>query len=159
MCSWCRPSAVGTGSLQFDPSGALSSTTTPPIAISFGGGAAAQVIELSFGPDIASGASGYEGSTSFASDTTVFTLAADGLTQGTGSGIDVRSDGDVLVYYDNGEALSIGHLALARFAHEAALAPVGDGWGMTANSGPPQLGTPQSPGRGMVVVESISAWP
>lgn len=150
---------VSTGSLQFDANGALSSTTTPPVDISFAGGAAPSQIELRYGPDIASGASGFEGSTSFASDTAVFSLAVDGLAEGSGSGIDVRPNGDVLVYYDNGEALSIGTLALARFPREAALAPFGEGWGMTPESGPPQLGTPQSPGRGMLVVGSVSAWP
>lgn len=150
---------LGTGVLQFDANGALSSTTTPPIEISFAGGAPSQLITLSFGPDIASGAGGFEGSTSFASDTTVFSLAMDGLTEGAGSGIDVRPDGDVLVYYDNGEALSIGRLVLARFPRETALAPSGDGWATTADSGPPKLGAPQTSGHGMLVVGSVSAWP
>jgi flagellar hook protein FlgE len=150
---------LSTGSLQFDANGALSSSTTPAVDVAFAAGAAPSPIELHYAPDIASGASGHEGSTSFASDTTVFSLAADGQTEGTGSGIDVRPNGDVLVYYDNGEALPIGTLALARFRREAALAPVGEGWGMTPESGPPQLGTPQSPGRGMLVVGSVSNWP
>ena len=89
----------------------------------------------------------------------MFSLTLDGGTDGTGSGLDVRPNGDVLVLYDNGEALSIGNLALARFAREGGLAPFGDGWGLTPESGPPLLGTPQSSGRGMIVVTSVSAWP
>lgn len=149
---------VSVGFLQFDSSGALASATTPAFDLPFIG-TTAQSVELSYGPDIASGASGFEGSTSFATYSAVFTLSMDGLTEGTSSGIDVRPDGDVLVYYDNGEALSIGRLALARFPRETALAPFGDGWGMTPESGAPQLGAPQSAGRGMIVVGSVSAWP
>jgi flagellar hook protein FlgE len=150
---------VSTGRLQFEASGALVSTLAPPVDVSFAGAAPGQRIYLGFGPGTASGATGYEGTTSFASEASVFSLAVDGLTQGTSSGIDVRPDGDVLVYYDNGEALSIGSLALARFPREAGLVPLGWGLGMTPESGAPQLGTPQSPGRGMLVVGSVSAWP
>ena len=151
---------VSTGSLQFDANGALSSTTTPAFDVSFVGGTTpSQSIQLSYGPDIASGTSGFEGSTSFASYSAVFALAMDGVTEGTSSGIDVRPNGEVLVFYDNGEALSIGSLALARFPREAALAPFGEGWGLTPDSGAPLLGTPQSSARGMIVVESVSAWP
>jgi hypothetical protein len=67
----------------------------------------------------------------------VFSLAADGQTAGTGSGIDVRPNGDVLVYDDNGEALSIGAFAPARFRSEAALVQFGEGWGMTPKERPP----------------------
>jgi flagellar hook protein FlgE len=150
---------VSTGSLQFDSNGVLSSSTTPPVDIPFVGADAPIHIELRFAPDIASGASSYEGSTSFASDTEVFSLTADGQTEGTGAGMDVRPNGDVLVYYDNGETLSIGTLALARFRSEAGLAPFGEGWSMTPESGPPQLGVPQSSGRGMIVGGAVSVWP
>jgi len=139
---------VSTGRLRFGASGALASAATPPVAIAFAGGVAPGQIEL-----------GYEGSTSFASGFTVFSLAVDGVTEGIGSGLDVSPGGEVVVFYDNGEALSLGSLALARFQREAALAAVGEGWGMTPESGAPQLGTPQSPGRGLLVVGSVSAWP
>jgi flagellar hook protein FlgE len=148
---------LSTGSLQFDSSGALSSVMTPPVDIPFAGGAAPSRIELRYAPE-ASDAGGYE-TTSFASDGLVFAITADGQTEGTGAGMDVRPNGEVLVYYDNGEALSLGTLALARFRSEAALARVGEGWGMTTESGPPQLGTPQSSGRGMIVGGAVSVWP
>jgi flagellar hook protein FlgE len=73
--------------------------------------------------------------------------------------MDVRPNGGVLIYYDNGETLPLGTLALARFRSEVALAPFGEGWAMTAESGPPQLGTPQSSGRGMIVGGAVLVEP
>jgi flagellar hook-basal body protein len=153
------PVWVGRGSLQFDANGALSVASTPPFDIAFAGAGPGQDIYLSFGPDIASGGNGSGSSTAFASYDEVFALSADGVAVGTGSGIDVLPNGEVLVYYDNGEVLPIGTLALARFPEEPELAPLADGWATTAESGPPQLGQPQSPGRGAVIIESVSPWP
>jgi flagellar hook protein FlgE len=155
-----QPVLVSTGTLQFDSTGALSLATTPPFEVSFAGGVApSQRIALSYGRDIASGGSGLERTVNFASDSAVFSLSVDGRNEGTASGVDVRPNGELLVYYDNGDAVPIGSLALARFPREAALASDGEGWGPTSDSGAPSLGAPQSLGRGMIVVESVSAWP
>jgi flagellar hook protein FlgE len=133
--------------------------STPPFDIAFAGAGPGQNIYLSFGADIASGGNGSGSSTAFASYDAVFALSVDGVAEGTGAGIDVLPNGEVLVYYDNGEVLPIGTLALARFPGEPELAPLAEGWATTAESGPPQLGQPQSPGRGAVIIESVSPWP
>jgi flagellar hook protein FlgE len=146
---------LSNGTLQFNSFGGLDLATTPALAASFSGGATAnQVIELSWGPDIQiDGSSGYAGSTMFAVPTAVYSLSADGRPAGTGTDIEVGAAGDVLVRFDNGDALGIGTLALARFSQEGALAPLGgDSWRVTPGSGAPQFGAPRGPGRGSIDV-------
>jgi flagellar hook protein FlgE len=149
------PVLVSTGTLLFTTDGALDNATTPMLDISFIGLATAnQAIDIDFGPDITNdGSSGYAGSTMFATSTAVLSQSVDGHTAGTGADVHVGAAGDVQVRFDNGDALTIGTLALARFPREAALAPIGDdGWVATSDSGAPQLGAPQQSGRGALVV-------
>jgi len=143
---------VGEGMLQFSADGALETATTPQVCVSFAGGVTPeQCVDLSFGQDIASGGTGFTGSTQFAADTAVFALDANGYTAGTGSAVRVDGAGLVTAEYDSGATLALGTLALARFATEAGLAAQPDAtFTATRASGPPQLGHPLSPGRGSV---------
>jgi flagellar hook protein FlgE len=151
-----HPVDLSAGTLQFNSLGALDVATTPAVEISFSGGATPnQAISLDFGPDIVNdGSSGVAGSTMFAAPSAVYSLSSDGHPSGTGTDIEVGAAGDVRVRFDNGDALTIGTLALARFPREAALAPSGDdgGWVVTPDSGAPQLAAPQAPGRGALIV-------
>jgi flagellar hook protein FlgE len=89
--------------------------------------------------------------TSFATGDLVYSMSVDGRRAGTGSHVSVETAGEVSVAFDNGDALYLGTLALARFAREAALATDKEGLLYpTPRSGPPQLGNPLSPGRGSV---------
>ena len=146
------PVEVSSGLLRFDANGTLLEATSPALDLSFAGGAApSQAISLSWGTGAGSGGGGYASSTSFASNSEFYELSLDGLAAGAGVGINVTHAGEVLAYYDSGEALPLGTLALARFPREPALAPLGDDWAMTPESGAPQYAAPQSSGRGALL--------
>jgi flagellar hook protein FlgE len=149
------PTLISVGTLQFTSDGALYVATTPPLSISFAGGATAnQPIEIDFGPDIAFyGGSGYGGSTSFASDTFIWSQTSDGFVAGTGSDVRISFSGEVSVEFDTGASLSIGTLALARFPNEDRLEAADDGsLRAKPESGPAQYGVPDGPGRGPLSV-------
>ena len=156
------PTLFSAGILQFTIDGALATATTPELDVSFSGFAMAnQFVSVDFGPDITNdGSSGFAGSTMFSSSTAVFSLSVDGHPAGTGTDIGVGADGGVHVLFDNGDLLTIGTLALARFPREEALASIGeDGWVSTPDSGAPLYGVPQGPGRGELVVKRPgSSW-
>lgn len=130
---------VSVGSLSFDPTGLPSSLDSPPVCVQFAGGGLPQCMNLAF--DV----------TGYAAESAVQFLSVDGFPPGTGAFVSVDPYGAVMVGFDNGSALDIGRLALARFAREAALHTDGDGQlHPTPRSGRPQLGYPLSPGRGTV---------
>jgi flagellar hook protein FlgE len=149
---------LGMGTLQFTSNGGLETATTPELSISFSNGPTPnQAIAVDFGPDITSdGASGYAGSTGFATSTFVSSQYVDGYLPGTGSELRIASSGEVTVDFDSGASLVIGRLALARFANEDRLIEQGDGsLRASPGSGPPQFGAPASPGRGPLAIQSL----
>lgn len=142
------------GWLTFDPGGALAEATTPPVYASFAGAAVPnQRIDLSWGADLVSGPRP-TGTTALAADTFFYSFSHDGLAPGTGVGLYVTDAGNVVSYYDSGEALPIGTLALARFSRESKLEPLGDGWVPTAESGGALYGAPLTGGRGAILIGS-----
>ncbi|HTV25030.1 MAG TPA: flagellar hook-basal body complex protein [Polyangiaceae bacterium] len=146
---------VSSGTLQFTSDGALQTATTPPLAISFAGGATPnQAVEVDFGEDITTdGTSGLSGTTQFASFTAVYAQWQDGHAMGTGRDVRVAPSGEVTVEFDSGASLAIGKLALARFPNEDRLERRDDGtWRATPASGAPAFGFPASPGRGVLSV-------
>jgi flagellar hook protein FlgE len=145
---------VGAGSLQFTSDGALNIATTPEVCFSFAAVTPHQCITLDFGSDISNhGATGLTQVTAFATESAVYALSVDGNTVGTGELVSVDPYGEVSVFFDNGTALPIGKLALARFAREAALeADAGGRLLATQRSGPAHFGNPLSPGRGSVQI-------
>jgi len=144
---------VGTGTLQFNSDGALDTATTPPLAISFAGGATAgQAIDLNFGPDIANdGASGLGGTTQFASDSAVSSQSQDGYTSGEFSGLAIDGTGVVQGLYTNGQKVTIGQLAVAKFRSNDGLGRAGQNlWIETRDSGTAALGGAGAGGRASV---------
>jgi flagellar hook protein FlgE len=145
---------VGTGTLQFTTDGALDNAAVPVLDISFVGATPNQEIAIDFGPSIAFGDAGLSGTTSFATDTAVFSLAQDGLPPGTG--VDAVVDGWGVLHglFDSGATAPLGTLALARFPREAELLTDADGLQReTLESGAPLLGRPLDPGRGSLRTE------
>jgi flagellar hook protein FlgE len=151
------PVLLGQGQLQFTSDGALDTTTLPPLDINFLGNVTPnQAVSIDFGTAIADGGSGYEGTTSFATASFVSSQSQDGYPMGTGDDVSITPSGDVTVTFDNGAALVIGKLALARFPNEDRLTAEADGsLRSNAQSGPAQFGAPSGPGRGSLAVAAL----
>jgi flagellar hook protein FlgE len=144
---------VGDGTLQFNSDGALDTATTLPLSLNFAGGAtAAQAIDLDFGPDIANdGASGLGGTTQFASDSAVSSQSQDGYTSGEFSGLSIDGTGLVQGLYTNGQKVTIGQLAVAKFRSNDGLGRAGQNlWIETRDSGTAALGGAGAGGRASV---------
>jgi flagellar hook protein FlgE len=143
---------VGNGLLQFTDTGALDTATTPQLSLNFEGGVTqGQPIDISFGADIASGASGLEGTTQFASATAVSANSQDGYASGEFSGIAIDGMGLVEGLYTNGQKLAIGQLAVAKFRSQDGLGRAGAGlWIETRDSGSAALGGAGTGGRASV---------
>jgi flagellar hook protein FlgE len=145
---------VGTGTLDFTDTGALNAMTeTLAISVDFADGAApGQAITLDFGADIANdGGTGLEGTTQFASKTSVSSHSQDGYASGEFSGVSIDGTGLVQGLYTNGQKLAIGQLAVAKFRSQDGLGRAGAGlWIETRDSGSATLGGAGSGGRASV---------
>jgi len=143
---------VGAGALQFEASGWLLEATNPPACLTFAG-SEAQCIEVTFPAYVTIGLNSYGQITQFADYTAVHAQTANGSGAGVGESIAVDATGAVSVRFDNGTALVVGRLALARFPREDALVELDeDVWEATRGSGRPQWGAPGGPGRGSIEV-------
>jgi flagellar hook protein FlgE len=150
---------VSTGTLAFNTDGALDTATTPDISVDFGGGAtAAQVISMNFGTDIASGGTGLDGTTQFASATAVSSQSQDGYASGEFSGLAIDGTGLVQGLYTNGQKIAIGQLAVAKFRSNDGLGRAGQNlWIETRESGTAALGAAGAGGRASVSAAALES--
>jgi flagellar hook protein FlgE len=151
---------VGTGTLQFNSDGALDTATTPPLSLSFAGGSTAnQAIDLDFGPDITNdGSTGLLGTTQFASKSAVSSQSQDGYTSGEFSGLAIDGTGIVQGLYTNGQKVTIGQLAVAKFRSNDGLGRAGQNlWIETRESGTAALGGAAAGGRASVSAGALES--
>lgn len=151
---------VSTGSLQFTSDGALDTATTPPLSLSFAGGAtAAQAIDLNFGDDIQTdGTTGLAGTTQFASVTAVSSQSQNGYASGEFSGLAIDGTGLVQGLYTNGQKITIGQLAVAKFRSNDGLGRAGQNlWIETRDSGTAALGAAGAGGRASVTAAALES--
>jgi flagellar hook protein FlgE len=144
---------VSSGTLQFTSDGALQTATTPALAVSFAGGATAnQAIDLNFGDDITQdGSNGLAGTTQFASVTAVSSQSQNGYASGEFSGLAIDGTGLVQGLYTNGQKITIGQLAIAKFRSNDGLGRAGQNlWIETRDSGTAALGAAGAGGRASV---------
>jgi flagellar hook protein FlgE len=144
---------VGSGSLAFTSGGALNTLTSgTSISVDFGQGATAgQAIDIGFGSSIGAGGTGLDGTTQFASASSVSNQTQDGYASGDFSGISVDGQGVVMGLYTNGQKLAISQLAVAKFRSNDGLGRAGQNlWIETRESGMPAVGTAASGGRAAV---------
>lgn len=134
------PNSLGT--LTFNTGGAL--VAPSPATLNDTWPAPGGADPLNFGID-------FSGSTQFGSDFTVNSPHQDGYAPGRLSGIDIDDSGIVFARYTNGQALTLGQVALANFTNPQGLASVGNtAWVESFDSGQPVIGAPQSGSRGSV---------
>lgn len=142
------------GSLTFNTLGALTGSVTPPVppattgtptaatALSDTWPATARANTLNF-------AVNYATSTQYGSTSTVNALDQDGYTSGRLAGVNIDDSGVVFARYSNGQALTLGQIALANFANPQGLAPIGNtAWAESFDSGQPVIGEPNTGSRG-----------
>jgi flagellar hook protein FlgE len=93
----------------------------------------------------------YNGSTQYGSSFAVNALNQDGFTTGQLSGVDIGETGIVFARYTNGQSRALGQVALANFANQQGLQPLGDTlWAETFDSGQPLVGPPGSSSLGLL---------
>jgi len=147
---------VSTGTLNFDTSGNLLSTSTiPSISISgLADGAANITLTGLFGTAAAPTI------TQNASTSTTTGTSTDGLTSGTLSSTDftVDSDGTIEGKFSNGKTMALGQVAVASFANNQGLNSVGNNSYQPTNaSGSAVIGVAGSGGRGTIKGGSTEA--
>lgn len=92
-----------------------------------------------------------QGSTQHGTDFVPSSLESNGFAPGRLAGVDIGESGVVFARYTNGQALTLGQVALANFANPQGLGPVGDtAWAETFDSGQPVIGVPQSSSLGAI---------
>ncbi|MGH1472251.1 MAG: flagellar hook-basal body complex protein [Cellvibrionaceae bacterium] len=91
------------------------------------------------------------GSTQFGSVFAVNAVDQNGYTTGRLSGLDVDDSGVIFARYTNGEAQTLGQIALADFRNVQGLQPSGNTmWAETFETGEPNIGTPGSASLGAI---------
>src|SRR5690606_15224036 len=93
----------------------------------------------------------FQGSTQHGSEFSVNALSQDGYAPGRLAGVTIDDTGVIFARYTNGQALTLGQVALANFANPQGLRPVGNtNWAESFDSGQPVVGAPQSGSRGSI---------
>ncbi len=125
---------VGTGSLTFDTSGALTNATsiTFPVPTASGGAAPSVTLNLA-------------NVTQFGSKFAVSDMQQDGYAAGQLNNINISQDGSVVASYSNGVTRTEAQVALTGFRNPQGLVAVGgNNWVVSADSGAPVDGKPGS---------------
>jgi flagellar hook protein FlgE len=132
------PTTLGfssTGALTTPASGQITTASFTPA-----GGGAAMTLTMDYGA-----------STQYGSSFAVTNMVQNGYTTGTLSGIDVDTTGVIFARYSNGQAVTLGQVALANFANPQGLQPVGDtNWAETYEGGAPLVSAPGSGSLGLI---------
>lgn len=89
--------------------------------------------------------------TQFGSTFSVGSIEQNGYSTGQIRGLDIDENGIVFARYTNGQARTLGQIALSSFANPNGLQPLGDtSWGETFASGAPALNAPGAAGLGVL---------
>lgn len=154
--------APGGGTLVFNTDGSLQSQTGS-IAASFLGAMPNQPIVVDFGDDIASGGTGFGGTTQYAAVTdgvngTVTGTDVDGRASGNLESLSITETGVIQGIFDNGDRVDLAQLALADFASEDGLRRAGDGlFSATPDSGQALFDVVGTGGRGAISSGALEA--
>lgn len=146
---------LATGTLDFDTSGALSSSTLGSINVQWGGAAAAS-IDLDLGTPTSAGGTGLDGLTSYAGASAASLIEQDGSSTGELADYQILADGTIEGRYTNGETRALGQIATATFANVDGLERQGSSlFRAGGESRNPLVGTPGSNGSGAIVSGSL----
>jgi flagellar hook protein FlgE len=144
---------IGTGTLNFDSSGQLTSPTTP-VALAVGplaDGAAALNVNWNL-----TDADGNSLLTQTASSSSNNATNQDGFAAGVLNTYSIQQDGTVDATFSNYQTLAIGKVAVTSFANPEGLTLDGDNqYSSTAASGAAVIGTAGTAGRGTIAGSSV----
>lgn len=144
------------GTLLFNTSGALLSSTVTTNDFDFLGATQDQSIMFDFGTSIADSGTGLTGVTQFGSANSITNIAQDGYASGALKSIDISSEGLISGNYTNGTTLELGQIVVASFNNEVGLQRVGGNrYIETLESGEAIVGTPGSSGKGTIVSSTL----
>ena len=91
------------------------------------------------------------GSTQFGSEFSVNELNQNGYATGRLTGLEVDEEGIIFARFTNGQAQTLGQVALANFRNPEGLTPVGDtAWAESFESGIPTVGSPRTASFGQI---------
>ena len=149
---------IGTGTLNFDSSGKLDTTsgkniaiTMPPTGSSFTDGAAPMAVNWNL-TDSA-------GNTTLTQTATASGTSAtnqDGYASGTLSSYTIEPDGTIQGAFTSGKTLALGQVAVATFANVQGLSNIGgNSYQVSPASGDAVIGTAETGGRGSLIGGSI----
>jgi flagellar hook protein FlgE len=141
------PLIVGNGTIAFNPDGTLANVTpASPTTITFTG-ANAQTVAFDFGT-----AGTPDGLTQNAGTFALRFQAQDGFGTGELLGLNFSDDGFVEALFSNGQTRVINQIALARFANNEGLQPLGNQlYRSSVDSGEAIVDVPGTGGRGSIV--------
>jgi flagellar hook protein FlgE len=141
---------IGSGTLTFDTSGALTAVTGGINAVTWANGGATQAITGT--------ALNFAGTTQFAAPSAVFALGQDGAPQGTLTRVSIDQQGKINGEFSNGTQQVLGQVALATFNNPGGLEAIGDSL-LKANSdsGPASMGVPGEDARGALLSGALEA--
>ena len=136
--------------IAFDENGAPTSLggVAKEILVQFPGSSnGPQTIMLDLGSD-----GDFEGVTQFGSQQNIVVDRQDGYSDGALANLSVTGTGEIVGFYTNGQAQSMGKIGIASFNNQEGLDALGDNlFRQTVNSGNPRLGEGNILGRGEVV--------
>ncbi|HSB97197.1 MAG TPA: flagellar hook protein FlgE, partial [Spongiibacteraceae bacterium] len=143
------------GSLTFNTSGSLTGTVAVPVPPAAGVPSTAVALADTWPAPSGAAALNFEvdygSSTQYGTASTINALDQDGYATGRLAGINIDDSGTVFARYSNGQALTLGQIAVANFANPQGLAPVGNtSWAESFDSGQPTIGAPKSGSRGSI---------
>lgn len=149
----------GTGTLNFDANGNLTSTAPSPLTdvdFDFAGGAATSTVALNFGP--VAGVGTGDATTQFGSESTTNSFTQDGFGAGLPQSIAFDQEGFLTVQYSNGQVLNVAQVALANFANIEGLTAVGNNnFSASRASGQALVGEPLAGSLGSIRGSSIES--
>jgi flagellar hook protein FlgE len=145
------PTEITSGTLTFNSNGSLQAQTQNATPVNFNKAAGGQNITFNFGDDIASGGTGFAGSTQYSGSSTVNGLDVDGHAAGKLTNLAIGDDGTITGSFDNGDKIALAKVAIASFTNEDGLTRVGSGMvEQSATSGNPLIDTAGTGARGSV---------
>lgn len=148
---------VGTGTLSFDANGALTSNTLGTVNVAWAG-AAGGTIDLNLGSPTATGGTGVDGITAYATESGASAVDQDGNSTGQLTDYQVLTDGTVQGRYSNGESRALAQLSTATFRSVDGLQRRGGSlFSSTIASGDAVMGTPGEGGFGSIQAGNLEA--
>lgn len=148
---------LGVSTLDFDTTGALTSTSLASVNVQWAGAAPA-TIDLDFGTPTSAGGTGVDGLTGYAGASAATSISQDGSSTGELSEFNIQPDGTIEARYSNGQSRSLGQIVTARFVSNEGLERHGDSlFAATGRSREPVLGVPGTRGHGAISSGSLEA--